>query len=1122
MTTAATPPAPVDDLITVTGLLAQAELRNGEVLAGRFRIESLLGIGGFGFVYRAFDLSLNITVALKLLRPELARRPEAFERFRQEMLLARQVSSPHVVRIHDIAEHGGRWFISMDYVAGESLQQRLDREGKLPLEQATAIARGLLAGLAAAHQRGVIHRDLKPANILLDEGGEAVITDFGVARSLGATGMTQSGVIVGTPEYLSPEQARGDGVDARSDLYAVGLMLYEMLSGRLPFSGGTPAETMMQRIVRAPPALEHEQAGLPRWMYAFSDRLLKVNPAHRFGSANEALLALQARRVPSSPLQRRRISVWIVAALVAVAGVGWLATHPGLFVRETNAPVSSTPRLAVLPLRIPDDDAELRAIARAFEEHTQNWLRGDPARAGVPRGRVRDALTRQTAAIDEAALLRQLPEIATAARATMLLHGTLRRDGKRLVLQMHLWPVDANPGKGIVDASGADAATLFDNYIAVAGTAFVGAGVHAGSPPPLPAASIEPFGEGLLRVDENKASAASAVLATAMRSAPRSAVVASALLRAQEAAGEELPAQATRAAIIAGFAKDPSPGAREIYARALSGDGQGEAAMRVLQQAVKDYPNDATLNLAYADALNDTGSGAQALEILQRYVNQDDQDAHAWFVLGRTAIQQGQADAAVSNYLTRALVLNRLRGDGAAEAETGNALGVGYERLGQLDAASQQYTQAAAIREKLGDGAGLAKSLRNLAIVQAVRGDSKSADATLERVRLLLEKNNDRASLADLYNDRGVVAEEHGAYREALDFYRKALALRQELNVPASIADSLNNVGFSSYSLGDFDNALAFWQQASALYAQVDDRNGALRIDESIGLLDIARGRFASARERLDAALRTAQDHQLTEEAAVAQVYLGQLALLEGRYRDATAAARNGAELFERRADMRGRAEAALLQASIALALGDTAGAERATARLQPEHLNAEQRTMLHLATARRAALAGDHAASGLELDAAASAAGDANSSIGIRVQIERVRAALEHDDVAAAVAQLRMLAGQSVHLGEVPVRLKWLELEVAAALRSGKIADAGARYRESLAILKTTGRWGDAVVLHRLGARALSGSEAAAAKDIADALLAQMLDDAPPQARTALRETLARREREESGATHD
>ena len=175
---------------TVTGMLTMAELRPGDVVADRFRIVRLLGMGGMGVVYQAHDTELDVDVALKLLRPELASRPDAFERFRQELLLARQVSSPHVVRIHDLVRHGEVWLISMDFVPGQSLERLLDTKGNLPPDDAIRIVRELALGLSAAHQRGVVHRDLKPANVLISEDGEARITDFGVARSAGSTGIT--------------------------------------------------------------------------------------------------------------------------------------------------------------------------------------------------------------------------------------------------------------------------------------------------------------------------------------------------------------------------------------------------------------------------------------------------------------------------------------------------------------------------------------------------------------------------------------------------------------------------------------------------------------------------------------------------------------------------------------------------------------------------------------------------------------------------------------------------------------------------------------------------------------------------------------------------------------------
>jgi len=1101
---------------TLTGELATAELRGGDVLAERFRIDTLLGIGGFGFVYRAHDLSLDIDVALKLLRPELARRPESFERFRHELLLARQVSSPHVVRIHDIAQHGGRWFISMDFVDGESLEHRLERTVRLPLESVLAIVRGLLEGLAAAHARGVVHRDLKPANILIDADGRALITDFGVARSLGATGLTQSGVLVGTPEYLSPEQARGGKVDARSDLYALGLIVYEMLCGEVPFAGGTPAETVVRRIASAPPSLGRARPDLPRWLHAFADRLLKANPAQRFASATEALHALDTRRVHGPPLSWPRIGVAVLA--VAVLAAAMLAWAQWFGQRGTPAPqtVVAVDRIAWLQLRVAGDDADTHALARAIDEQAQAWLRADTNRGTVPRRRVLDALARQTPGLSDAAWRRQLPDIARALAARTLLHGELHRDGKDFVLRLETWSADTPPAAPRL-LRDADGAALFATARAALRPARPAAA--AAEEPALTAAALRDFGRALLEADAGNAMAASAALATLAHSVPNDALITTDLLQAQTAAHETLAAQATRERARHDFASDAGILARELIARAQLDDDDAAAAVQTLDAALARYPHDAVLRLLQAQALIADGAGARALDALRRVVADDEQDARAWFLLGRTAIQQGDADAAVSNYLVRALVLNRLRGDRAGEAESSNALGVGYERLGQLDAAAAQYTQAAGLREKLGDEAGLAKALRNLAIVQAVQGDAAAADGTLERVRKLLEKNDDRATLADLYNDRGVVAEEHGAWNEALAFYRKALALRQELNLPGPVADSLNNVGFASYSLGDFDNALAFWQQALAGYRQVDDRNGALRIDESIGLLDVARGRFGTARQRLEAALQSAEDHQLPEEAAVAHTYLAQLALFEGRSADAGEAAAHAAEIFARRADQRGQAEVALLQADVALALGDADAAANTLAPLKIDKLGAEQRGLLLLAQARRARLAGDEAeAARKRADAAAASA--PHSSVGVRVQIEEIRAALARGDLAGAQHRLRTLRAESARLVEIPVRLQWLELEVAAALRSGQAADAAARYREAAAALRNVGRWADAVLLHRLGARALAATpgEAKVATDAETASQTQLFAAAPAAARPRLTQLIERRWREESG----
>jgi len=1104
---------------TLTGHMAGAELSSGDLLGSRFRIESLLGIGGMGVVYRARDLSLDIEVALKLLRPELARRPGAFERFRKELLLARQVSSPHVVRIHDIAEHDGRWFISMDFIDGESLEGYRDRIGKIPLDGALAITRGLFEGLSAAHQRGVIHRDLKPANVLLDKTGHPYITDFGVARSLGATGMTQSGVIVGTPEYLSPEQARGDAADARSDLYTAGLILFEMLTGALPFSGGTPAETVIQRIVRAPPSLARARPDLPRWLHAFSDRLLKVNPSHRFASAKEALHALDTKRVPRPPLNRRAIFIAVVVVLAIGFAGAWFWRNP-LPIREIFAPViPATPHIAVLPFAAPADDPELAATARALEQHLREWLRSDAAIAVVSRSRVNDAIARAAPDFSGDALVRQFPAIANAANATRLLSGDLKREGDGLTLAL-VWAGPDGSAPQSISIRGADAAALFGAYTTSLAASLRPMRLQIGAPPVLSAAALAPFGRGLLALDKRHPEAAATDLSS-IANTPPSAMVDLALLDAQEGAHQDLPAQNTRETALKQYANDRSPAALSLLARAQMDANAANDAVGGLARAVQAFPHDPQLILQNAEALAASGKGDDALTALKAFVKTDDQNARAWFLLGRTAIVQGQAQVAVDEYLIRAVTLNRRARDDAAEAETHNAMGAAFDGLGQLESAATEYTLAATMRAKLGDKSGEAKSLRNLAILQAVKGDAESADRNLDKVKGLLESLGDRASLADLHNDRGVVAEERGDFRAALAAYREALAIRQQLNVPALIAESYNNVGFAAFQLGQLDNAFVYWQQAAALYQQLDDVGRALRIEQSMGLLDIARGQFRAARERLEASLRNAESHQLPEEASVGYLNLAELALAEGRYKDSLDGAQRASEMLTRLSHLRGQAEANLLQARVALALGDTAKADAALAAIPGEEINNEQRVAFLLASARREYIANNGAAGTAKLDEAEKAAADAHVGVlAFRVKLERARQLLAAGDVAKALRAMAELRADTTMLGQVPLRLELIELEIAASVRNGKKGEAMNRYREALPLLRDMGRYANATTIHELGARAFpaNGADATAAATEADAARKQLLADSPVAERSSLEQQLAHRLQQDIG----
>ena len=277
--------------VTADGSVLQAA---GTRLAGRYRLLELVGAGGMGMVYRAHDEQLDLPVAVKVLRPGLVRDVQRLGRFKQELVLARQVSHPNVVRTHDIGSDGETVFLTMDFVPGRSLDDWLAEEGKLSPERAVAIGRQIASALAAAHEAGVVHRDLKPANVLVEESGRTAIADFGIARSLAATGSgpTLPGTVMGTPDYLSPEQARGEEVDGRADLFALGLILYEMLTGALPFAGGSHAEVMAQHATGTARDLSATGVAVPRLLAEIVRKLLQRDPARRYQSAREVLADL--------------------------------------------------------------------------------------------------------------------------------------------------------------------------------------------------------------------------------------------------------------------------------------------------------------------------------------------------------------------------------------------------------------------------------------------------------------------------------------------------------------------------------------------------------------------------------------------------------------------------------------------------------------------------------------------------------------------------------------------------------------------------------------------------------------------------------------------------------------
>ena len=376
----------------------------GSDFGPRYRIEALLGQGGMGRVYKAYDKDLDRTVAIKVVREGAIGQSDALKRFKQELVLASKISHKNILRIHDMGDVGGLRFISMAYVEGQDLQHIIRDNPKMPLERVLKFAQQIADALAAAHAEGVVHRDLKPQNLLVDKADQIFVCDFGLAKSFeeGAIGMTRTGAFLGTPRYMSPEQVEGKPADGRADLYSFGLILYEMVTGDVPFTGESTLKVMYQRIQEKPKSPKTLNPDLPNWLVRLIMRCLERDPAARYQNAYEILADLQGSNSMSG-VSRSGISrsgsqsviiqipefanhkwVWIVAGVVAVVLLALAippVRHliPGLRggnkkvasgTPETSGipPISEGKFVAVLPFKVLGDDQSLGYVAEGLNE----------------------------------------------------------------------------------------------------------------------------------------------------------------------------------------------------------------------------------------------------------------------------------------------------------------------------------------------------------------------------------------------------------------------------------------------------------------------------------------------------------------------------------------------------------------------------------------------------------------------------------------------------------------------------------------------------------------------------------------------------------------------------------
>ncbi|HWN41813.1 MAG TPA: tetratricopeptide repeat protein, partial [Thermoanaerobaculia bacterium] len=894
---------------------------------------------------------------------------------------------------------------------------------------------------------------------------------FGVARSLHDRGPTRTGSVIGTLAYLSPEQARGEEVDGRSDLYALGILLFEMLTGELPFKGGSTAEDMAQRLTGASRDIRTLREDVPAWLASVIRRLLQRDPDHRFQSARELIDALDGnrsfwRRFSFPPSARRATAVLTLAATLALAWMVYVErTRTDASPSVPAVLASAVPRhtIAVLPLADETGKPDLSWISRGLAEMLATDLADSPSLRVVDSSRVFQTL--HDLGLSGGRLgpddLRRLAEMLDADR---LVAGRLWAAGGRLRVDLDLSGRKAGDGPPAkVQAQGAGEGEVF----AMAGAlgralrerlavetppAAITAPERTSSP-----AAMRAYQSGVDLLLRRDVRAAVEELRKAVTADPGYTPAWLRLARALADMG--LHGQALEAASRAAATPGAQTGRTVWEAQALEARlrGEPEKARELLGQLVQRHPYDTEAWIELAEACREQGDLNAALATLRRVVMEAPTHPRAWFLLAKASILGGDSRRAADEYLVRALVIQNRLGSEAGRAEVLNAMGIAWNDLGEPAKALDSFVEAAEIHRRLGDERSHAATLRNLASVQMVQGDHGKAGQTLGEALAILQRLDDPAGLAELHNDFGILEEERGRYPQALEHYRLGLKLRRPLGQPLLLAESLRNVGWASYLLGRFDDGMVYWSQGLELSRRAGDRAGIVYGQQDLGMLKIAQGDWDAALKSFLDALGESRELELPEATASSLGHIGRIAMLQGRFPAALSSFGEALTVLKDLEDLRGQAEFTLAEAETWLEMGELDDAGKrldAAEKLLSEEGSHEQRSDLLRLRAEWHQRNGD---SGAARSAAAEAVSEAEASGAVVVLLH---ARLVKASLHGRLSELRELNAEADRLGHRPLQLRASEALAEAALASGDAAVAEAAARSGIKAAQDSGSY--------------------------------------------------------------
>lgn len=962
----------------------------GDVLAGRFRIEDFVARGGMGEVYRAWDLELDARVAVKSVRPEIAGEEQVIRRFQREIVLARRVTHPNVCRLFDLyrqpspesaaSEPGavrpgapGSLFLVMEYVAGETLAERLRRVGRLSTAEALPITRQIVAGLAAAHRAAVVHRDFKSSNVILGTAADGpelrvVITDFGLAR--GGRECDPSSLdavaLVGTSTYMAPEQVEGGAVTAAADLFALGVVLYEMVTGARPFEGDTALAVALKRLKEPPiPPRSRVDDLDPLWERAIL-RCLERDPERRFGRVEDVVAALETE--PAAPAQpvalesaaprpaaRLRTGRRGLVSLLAVFALACLGAW--LFFLRGRATPPAPPTTSAAESRV--------HLRRAVAVLSLRNLNGDARDAWLSTA-LADMLTTDLAA---GGLLRTIPgEVVARARISLrladgdsLAPDTLARVrgalGTDLVVLGSYLPFGDPPGRQlrvdlrVQDAQSREAvinltesgdannlpelvtrlAARLRSMLGVAPLTDAGAaGVRATLPADPEAARFYARGQARLRAFDPQA--AKNLLLRALDADPRHALTYAALQQVWEALGYDSQAReaATRAFELSrGLPLEERLRIAGAYHRARGEYDKAIESFRVLREF---YPDDVQYGLQLAWTCIEAGRAKDAvgaLETLRRLPAPAGQqpDIDLAEAAAAQALSDFQRQLAAAR---RATVQGHALGAGLLVAEARYLEGWAELKLGRFAEAREAFDEARRRFAAAGNSSGQARALTSLGVVQRARGDLAEAQGSHEQALVLAREVGQRRVVASALFNIGVLLEIRGQLSEARRRYEEMVAIEREVGNRSGLQRGLIKLGDLLLADGRLGEARASYDSALEMGQQTGEQS--LVAFSLTGLADVlrAQGDLVGAQRRYTEALELRTRLGERPMVALTRLALAGVALEQGRPEEAARGALAAQDELRAHKLADKQAEAALVVLRARLVLGDLPGARAA------------------------------------------------------------------------------------------------------------------------------------------------------------------------------------------------